>query len=114
MMSSRLSSFLAANVRVVAGIRTISTAPPYAKHTAHAPSCACGACGSGRIAGKPISERGLVSSSGATNRGVVYMGPGEVEVRAIEYPKLELDSTSSPVVSERQARAHTWPMGPMK
>ena len=32
------------------------------------------------------------------------MGPGEVEVKPIEFPKLELDSTSSPVVSERQYR----------
>jgi len=40
----------------------------------------------------------------ATNRGVVYMGPGETAVQPIEFPKLELDSTSSPVVSERQKR----------
>ena len=32
------------------------------------------------------------------------MGPGEVQIKAIEFPKLELDSTSSPVVSERQKR----------
>jgi hypothetical protein len=40
----------------------------------------------------------------ATNHGVVYMAPGEVAVQPIEFPKLELDSTSSPVVSERQQR----------
>lgn len=44
-------------------------------------------------------------STGATgNRGVVYMGPGVVEVKDIPYPKLELDSMSSPVASERQKR----------
>ena len=34
----------------------------------------------------------------------VYMSPGVVEVQPISFPKLELDSTSSPVVSERQKR----------
>lgn len=38
------------------------------------------------------------------NRGVVYMGPGEVKVLDIPFPKLELDSTTSPVPSERQKR----------
>lgn len=32
------------------------------------------------------------------------MGPNEVEVKGIPYPKLELDSTTSPVASERQKR----------
>jgi len=32
------------------------------------------------------------------------MAPGVVEVKAIDFPKLELDSRSSPVVSERQYR----------
>lgn len=32
------------------------------------------------------------------------MGPGVVEVKPIDFPKLELDSTSSPVASERQKR----------
>src|SRR5215218_2873141 len=28
----------------------------------------------------------------ASNRGVVYMGPGKVEVQSIDYPKLEMSS----------------------
>ena len=32
------------------------------------------------------------------------MGPNHVEVQPIPFPKLELDSTSSPVASERQKR----------
>jgi len=37
----------------------------------HASSCGCGMCG-----GKPISYRDLSSAaSGATNRGVIFMGP---------------------------------------
>merc|ERR550514_1750193 len=32
------------------------------------------------------------------------MGPGDVQIKSIDYPKLELDSTTSPVVSERQKR----------
>ncbi|KOO29082.1 glutathione-independent formaldehyde dehydrogenase [Chrysochromulina tobinii] len=46
----------------------------------------------------------MVSAAGATNRGVVYMAPGDVQVKPIAFPKLELDSTSSPVVTERQKR----------
>ena len=46
----------------------------------------------------------MVSAAGATNRGVVYMAPGDVQVKPIAFPKLELDSTLSPVVSERQKR----------
>jgi hypothetical protein len=32
------------------------------------------------------------------------MGPSHVEVKPIDFPKLELDSRSSPVASERQKR----------
>jgi len=38
------------------------------------------------------------------NRGLMYMGPHDVQVKDIPYPKLSLDSTSSPVESERQKR----------
>lgn len=40
----------------------------------------------------------------STNRGLMYMGPGDVQVKDIPYPVLHLDSTSSPVESERQKR----------
>jgi len=40
----------------------------------------------------------------AKNRGLMYMGPHDVQVKEIPYPTLSLDSTSSPVVSERQKR----------
>jgi hypothetical protein len=68
---------------------------------AHPVQCSCGSCG-----GKHIDERHLSSASspGATNRGVIFMGPNHVEVKSIPFPKLELDSTDSPVVSERQKR----------
>jgi glutathione-independent formaldehyde dehydrogenase len=57
------------------------------------------------MAGKPINERSLSAASAAsTNRGVIFMGPNDVEVKSIPFPKLELDSTDSPVVSERQKR----------
>ena len=71
---------------------------------AHLPGCSCNSCGS--IAGKKVSERQLqvAATPSPTNRGVVYMEPGKVEVKPIEFPKLELDSTTSPVVSERQKR----------
>ncbi|EOD15841.1 hypothetical protein EMIHUDRAFT_245510 [Emiliania huxleyi CCMP1516] len=61
--------------------------------------CAC-------TKGKPVSERELSTAAqpSASNRGVVYMAPGVVEVKPIDFPKLELDSTSSPVASERQKR----------
>jgi glutathione-independent formaldehyde dehydrogenase len=39
-----------------------------------------------------------------SNRGLMYMGPGDVQVKNIPYPKLALDSTTSPVISERQRR----------
>ena len=89
-----------------AGVRCISTSggkAPFAGTIAHAPSCACTSCGTG-LAGRPIDHRQLVSAAGATNRGVVYMAPGDVAVQPIEFPKLELDSTNSPVVTERQKR----------
>jgi len=73
----------------------------------HLPGCGCTSCGtSSKPLGKTITERDLSSASrpNATNRGVIYTAPGEVEVRPIDFPKLELDSTSSPVVSERQKR----------
>ena len=35
---------------------------------------------------------------------MIFMGPDHVEVQGIPYPKLELDSMSSPVESERQKR----------
>jgi len=38
------------------------------------------------------------------NRGLMYMGPQDVQVKDIPYPVLALDSTSSPVASERQKR----------
>ena len=48
-------------------------------------------------------ERNLSSASNPTeNRGVIFMGPNDVEVKGIPFPTLELDSTSSPVESERQ------------
>eukprot|EP01084_Bolivina_argentea_P052180 95863_1 len=40
----------------------------------------------------------------STNRGVVYMGQNHVEVQSIDFPKLELNSMNSPVISERQKR----------
>mmetsp|Transcript_4981 Transcript_4981/g.9331 ORF Transcript_4981/g.9331 Transcript_4981/m.9331 type:complete len:469 (-) Transcript_4981:230-1636(-) len=64
----------------------------------HPHGCSCTRCG-----GKPISRRELAQAS-PTNHGVVFMGPNEVEVKPIPFPKLELDSMSSPVVSERQTR----------
>jgi len=43
-------------------------------------------------------------ASMSTNRGLMYMGPGDVQVKDIPYPVLSLDSTESPVESERQKR----------
>ena len=54
--------------------------------------------------GKPIAERLLSSGKGAANRGVIFMGPNHVEVKGIPFPELSLDSTNSPVTSERQTR----------
>jgi hypothetical protein len=65
----------------------------------HATGCGCSSCG-----GKPIAQRELSSTHGAANRGVIFMGPDHVEVKGIPFPELALDSTSSPVVSERQTR----------
>ncbi len=79
----------------------VSQGPTQAKHTY---SCGCGACKAG---GKPISERNLSSGakgSGQSNRGVIFMGPNHVEVKGIPFPELALDSTRSPVASERQKR----------
>ena len=68
----------------------------------HNSSCSCQQCGGGKV----INERHLSSekSPSATNRGVIFLGPQEVEVKGIPFPALELDSTFSPVVSERQKR----------
>ena len=63
-------------------------------------NCACGC--------RSSSTRGRVFSSSAGNetgnRGVMFMGANDVQVKDIPFPKLELDSTNSPVVSERQKR----------
>ncbi|GMI55524.1 hypothetical protein ScalyP_jg7844 [Parmales sp. scaly parma] len=65
----------------------------------HASGCGCTSCG-----GKPISERNLSSGVGSSNRGVIFMGPNQVEVKGIPFPELSLDSMNSPVDSERQKR----------
>jgi glutathione-independent formaldehyde dehydrogenase len=52
--------------------------------------------------GKPVSERDLSVATKGGNRGAVFMAPGKVEIKDIDFPKLELDSSSSPVASERQ------------
>eukprot|EP00899_Mesostigma_viride_P003311 jgi/Mesvir1/12981/Mv05992-RA.1 len=66
----------------------------------HHSSCPC--CSAGPARNRVLSS--LPSQSNTGNRGVIYMAPGVVEVKPIPFPKLELDSTSSPVVSERQKR----------
>ena len=48
---------------------------------AHGVGCACGKCG-----GKPIHERHLASATTATNRGVIFMGPNDVQVKGIPFP----------------------------
>ncbi len=53
---------------------------------------------------QPFKMPGRNYSSSTGNRGVIFMGANHVEVQDIPFPKLELDSTSSPVVSERQKR----------
>merc|ERR1712166_1144866 len=70
----------------------------------HAQQCACTSC---KMGGKPIMERNLSSATSpqSENRGVIFMGPNHVEVKGIPYPTLELDSTTSPVESERQERS---------
>eukprot|EP01060_Flectonema_neradi_P009214 TRINITY_DN1658_c0_g1_i3.p1 TRINITY_DN1658_c0_g1~~TRINITY_DN1658_c0_g1_i3.p1 ORF type:complete len:490 (+),score=107.53 TRINITY_DN1658_c0_g1_i3:80-1471(+) len=65
----------------------------------HGSSCGCGKCG-----GMFISERHLSEGRRAGNRGVIFMGTNHVEVKGIPFPELALDSTNSPVVSERQKR----------
>ena len=80
---------------------------PSAGRGHHCSGCGCALCAGGRsLKGKPVSERELSTAAqpSASNRGVVYMAPGVVEVKPIDFPKLELDSTSSPVPSERQKR----------
>jgi len=59
------------------------------------------------MGGKPIMERNLSSATSpqSENRGVIFMGPNDVQVQSIPFPTLELDSTSSPVESERQKRS---------
>ena len=92
---------------VAAGARLFSGGSKKSGGIAHIPGCGCNACGS--ITGKSMSERQLQSAAtpSPTNHGVVYMEPGKVEIKPIGFPKLELDSTSSPVVSERQKRKVT-------
>merc|ERR1719424_1125952 len=70
----------------------------------HAQQCACTSC---KMGGKPIMERNLSSATSpqSENRGVIFMGPNDVQVQSIPFPTLELDSTSSPVESERQKRS---------
>ena len=83
-----------AGARAASGLANQGTPKVY-----HQTGCGCSKCG-----GKPISERDLSSAATATNRGVIFMGTNHVEVQGIPFPKLELDSTSSPVESERQKR----------
>ena len=52
-------------------------------------------------------ERLSSSSAGSENRGVVFMGPNDVQVKDIPFPKLELDSTNSPVVSNGKSCCNT-------
>ena len=66
----------------------------------HGANCGCG-CRDSSTNGRGFSSS---SSAGSENRGVVFMGPNDVQVKDIPFPKLELDSTNSPVVSERQKR----------
>ena len=66
----------------------------------HGANCGCG-CRDASTNGRGFSSS---SSAGSENRGVVFMGPNDVQVKDIPFPKLELDSTNSPVVSERQKR----------
>ena len=81
------------------GTGLVGEAPQKSKSFIHATGCGCSSCG-----GKPITERNLSSAKGAANRGVIFMGPNDVQVKGIPFPELSLDSTSSPVESERQTR----------
>merc|ERR1719230_577285 len=65
----------------------------------HPSGCSCSKCG-----GKFISRKDLATANQPGNHGVVFMDTNHVEVKPIPFPKLELDSTSSPVASERQKR----------
>ncbi|XRB16682.1 glutathione-independent formaldehyde dehydrogenase [Pseudoscourfieldia marina] len=68
----------------------------------HGLSCPCDSCA--ETNSRVSSKRGISSAADSGNRGVVFMAAGEVEVKPIDFPKLELDSMSSPVPSERQKR----------
>jgi hypothetical protein len=55
----------------------------------HGPWCSHGHVNADAATREAIARRGLSGSSATGNRGVVYAGPGKVEVRGIGYPKLE-------------------------
>lgn len=59
----------------------------------HGPWCSHGSHGAANVTDPAVREaiarRGLSGTSATGNRGVVYTGPGKVEVRGIGYPKLE-------------------------
>ena len=80
------------------GCTTCGPAP-----VAHAGGCQCVRCDRPRTAAAGGARRGYAAAA-TGNRGVIFMGPNHVEVQPIPFPKLELDSTSSPVASERQKR----------
>ena len=86
-------------------VRALSTTAPNSMVTTtkgqktHGTTCGCGKCG-----GMKISERHLSEGKRAANRGVIFMGTNHVEVKGIPFPELALDSTNSPVISERQKR----------
>ena len=88
--------------RPVSTTTTSASNPQQQSTLSHGPTCGCGKCG-----GKPIHERHLASAASPanTNRGVIFMGPNHVEVKGIPFPELALDSTASPVESERQKRS---------
>jgi len=67
----------------------------------HGKTCVCSAC---NFKGFQVPAGSRAYSSATGNRGVIFMGPNHVEVQDIPFPKLELDSTTSPVASERQKR----------
>lgn len=82
-----------------AGVVLCGVADPVSSHRRHGENCACGCRSSSK-------GRAFSSSAGneTGNRGVMFMGANDVQVKDIPFPKLELDSTNSPVVSERQKR----------
>ena len=55
----------------------------------HGPWCSHGHLEANAATRDAIAARGLSGTSATGNRGVVYVGPGEVEVRGLGYPKLE-------------------------